>query len=214
MRFAQKVVCAVIASGLCLTVIIFILKPNKIKICDNLCPDLNQIMPLITPVENKGRKSSVLTAIRADGYNLTLCSKKFVSYGGSHRQTNNNGKITSVVKALLNFTEEVLSSADPIVPNVVHYVLIGPNLTFTFVNYLSFLSVERFLKPEQIFVHGDSTPTGHWWNLTLRQVKNIYHVERPYVKTAVNGQPFRFVAHASDYIRAKVLLRKYRIRIQ
>ena len=94
------------------------------------------------------------------------------------------------------------------VPNVVHYVFLGSDLNFTFVNYLSYRSVERFIKPNQIFVHGDHTPDGKWWNRTVEEVKNIYHVKRTYTRKAPNGQPYRFPAHISDYMRAETLLSK------
>jgi len=97
-----------------------------------------------------------------------------------------------------------------VVPNVVHYVFIGSDFEFKFMTYLSFLSVQRFLKPAQIFIHGNAIPSGKWWNVTLEQVNNIYHVERPRPEHTPNGQPFKFMAHVSDYMRAEILLREYR----
>jgi len=94
------------------------------------------------------------------------------------------------------------------VPNVVHYVVLGSDLTFTFINYLSYRSVDRFIRPDQIFVHGDHTPSGKWWNRTIDEVKNIYHVKRKYSDKAPNGIPFKFPAHISDYVRAEILLSK------
>ena len=97
-----------------------------------------------------------------------------------------------------------------IVPNVVHYVFIGSDFEFKFMTYLSFLSVERFLKPAQIFIHGNVIPSGKWWNVTVEQVRNIYHVQRSLPERAPNGQPFKYTAHVSDYMRAEILLREYR----
>src|SRR6218665_3809803 len=94
------------------------------------------------------------------------------------------------------------------VPNVVHYVFLGSDLTFTFNNYLSYRSVDRFIRPDQIFVHVDHTPSGKWWNRTIDEVKNIYHVKRKYSDKAPNGIPFKFPAHISDYVRAEILLSK------
>src|SRR6218665_2968442 len=94
------------------------------------------------------------------------------------------------------------------VPNVVHYVFLGSDLTFTFCNYLSYRSVERFIRPNQIFVHGDHVPSGKWWNRTIDEVKNIYHVKRRYTNKAPNGQQYKYPAHISDYMRAETLLSK------
>jgi len=92
------------------------------------------------------------------------------------------------------------------VPNVIHYVFLGSDLKFTFINYLSYRSVDRFIRPDQIFVHGDHIPSGKWWNRTIGEVQNIYHVKRIYSNNAPNGKPYNFKAHISDYMRTKTLM--------
>lgn len=138
----------------------------------------------------------VLQALRNDGFSPLLLSKFSENRSATRAKTHRNLVTTN-------------SSTKPRVPNIVHYVFMGYGLTFTFVNYLSFLSVEQFIKPDQILVHGVDRPVGHWWNLTVDQVKNIYHVKRPYMDTAPNGEPLRYAAHAADYIRLDALLREY-----
>src|SRR6218665_1774732 len=95
------------------------------------------------------------------------------------------------------------------VPNVVHYVFLGSDLSFTFTNYLSYRSVDRFIKPDQIFVHGDHVPSGKWWNRTIVEVQNIYHIKRTYSNKAPNGELYKYPAHISDYMRTETLLSEY-----
>ena len=64
------------------------------------------------------------------------------------------------------------------VPNVVHYVWFGESFELTFLNYLSLLSVSRFIRPTHIFIHGDAMPRGEWWERASRDIPNIYHVNR------------------------------------
>ena len=94
------------------------------------------------------------------------------------------------------------------IPNTVHYVWFG-KIEFTFVNYLSLLSVDKFIKPDYIFIHGDSIPGGEWWNRTTSEVPNIYHVEMECPWMAPNGQRFKWIQHVSDYIRVKTISGMY-----
>jgi len=98
-----------------------------------------------------------------------------------------------------------LSESDFKVPNVVHYVWLGSDLKFTFIQYLSFLSVHRYIVPIYIFVYGESGPTGYWWNRTVHDVDNIFYVPRIAPTHAPSGKKFRFKAHASDLLRTQVI---------
>jgi len=95
-----------------------------------------------------------------------------------------------------------------LVPNVVHYVWLGSDLKFKFIHYLSFLSVHRYIVPRYIFVHGESEPTGYWWNRTVYDVDNIVHVKHAARTHAPNGKAFAYKAHASDVIRTEVIFSK------
>lgn len=163
---------------------------------------------LQTEADNSANSYSVLEALIRDGYNpialTAICSRS-----ADARIKQVNSAIQPKSNILCSNTTLVPPDADLIVPNVVHYVLTGPNKTFHFISYLSFLSVERFIKPEQIFVHGDQPPSGDWWNVTVNQVRNIYFVKRSYMDTAPNGLRFRYPAHSSDYLRAETLSREY-----
>lgn len=101
-----------------------------------------------------------------------------------------------------------------VVPNVVHFIYFpesvdGSNtgVSLTFLQYLSFKSVSRFIKPKQIFVHGNEIPTGHWWNITIHEVRNIYHVKMPVRKTAANGERLKWIQHSANIVRLEMMLR-------
>ena len=95
------------------------------------------------------------------------------------------------------------------VPNVVYFVWFGTDLNFTFINYLSFLSTSKVLKPDVILVFGENVPDGDWWTRTVREVSNLYHVTMDRPKYACNGMPFKHVAHSSDFVRAELLWSQY-----
>jgi len=92
-----------------------------------------------------------------------------------------------------------------VVPNVVHYIHFGNKMIFDFEQYISYLSVHKFIKPDYIFLHGDTLPVGSWWNRTLAEVPNIYHA---FVKgiTGVNGKKFFHPTQHSNLLRLYILL--------
>ena len=93
------------------------------------------------------------------------------------------------------------------VPNIVHFISFG-RVTFSFLNYLSVLSVHRFIIPEYIYLHGDQLPHGYWWNRTVVDVSNLYHVfrEQP---MRVQGIKIPWVEHRTDIVRLQTLLGEY-----
>lgn len=140
-------------------------------------------------------QSDVLRALRRDGHAIRLLSEAVDRDQAPAAAAGTNRSSWRGDEAL-------------VVPRVVHYVFLGSDLEFTLVNYLSILSVERFVKPAQVLVHGDTAPGGRWWDRALRDVKNLYHVKRAYMDTAPNERPLKYMAHASDYIRADILMRE------
>lgn len=164
------------------------------------------------------RPTSVFEAIESDGYTPTRLSVNIFDQNIETQAENTlaeslSAKLSAVFdKAKDDEAEESSNETTSVrflVPNVVHYIIFGKDLQFTFTNYLSYLSVERFIQPDKIFVHGDNIPSGQWWNLTIQNVRNIYHVNRTYSRRAPNGMPFKYAAHISDYLRTEILLRKY-----
>lgn len=92
-----------------------------------------------------------------------------------------------------------------VVPNVVHYVWLSDDLTFSFINYLSFKSVDRFIQPQFLYVYGEVVPTGPWWYRAISEIGNMYHVRVDAPEFAPNGQRFKYMAHKSDFLRFNLL---------
>lgn len=105
-----------------------------------------------------------------------------------------------------NYKTHPITGQRLIVPNIVHFVRFGENFTFGFVDYISMISVQRFIKPGLIFIWGDFLPKENsiWWMRTLRDVANLYYV---YVEsfTSIYGKPVLEIIHVSDVVRIKVL---------
>ena len=91
------------------------------------------------------------------------------------------------------------------VPNVVHYIRFGKAMPFDMQQYLSYLSVQKFIQPQYIFVHGDALPRGEWWTRTLTEVSNIVHVPRKKPTTIFN-QDIGYIEHAADFARLQILI--------
>lgn len=91
------------------------------------------------------------------------------------------------------------------VPNIVHYVRFGSRRQFEFRHYLSYLSVHKFIQPDYVFLHGDVEPSGYWWNKTVRDVANIFHIHRQMPLT-INGRQLSHAQHATDVVRLEALI--------
>ncbi len=105
-----------------------------------------------------------------------------------------------------NFSTSANATATHLaVPNVVHYVWFGPPLQMNFLNFLSLLSVHKFLKPWYIFIHGENAPTGPWWQKAITDIPNIYVVFRSKPAT-INGKVPRHIEHCADVARLEILL--------
>jgi hypothetical protein len=95
------------------------------------------------------------------------------------------------------------------VPNIVHVISFGDQQPFRFFNYVAFKSYHKYIKPHAIFFWGDHLPKdSEWWTRTVKEVPNIYYVNiKPLSK--LGGEPIKFVAHASDYLRLDIMSSKY-----
>ena len=80
----------------------------------------------------------------------------------------------------------------------------GKTLEFEFTNYLNVLGVHKFMKPNYIIFHGDAGITGEWWNRTVTEVPNLYHVwqRKP---TEIHGRKIGYIQHAADITRLEIL---------
>lgn len=112
----------------------------------------------------------------------------------AHRVTN-----TSCLKKII--TE--FCHDGKLVPNVVHYIWFSKR-TFNFFNFLSFLSVSKFLRVCLIIIHGDVTPQGKYWKMLLRLIPNILFVPRQQQKS-IFGIKLNLVEHRADIARIKVM---------
>jgi len=99
-----------------------------------------------------------------------------------------------------------------VVPNVVHYIILRPDngssddQNMTFLHYLSFLGVERFIRPTQIIVHGNVLPRGDWWRRTTNDVANIFFVNvSDDVPTKIYNRTLQRVEHRADILRYQIL---------
>ena len=91
------------------------------------------------------------------------------------------------------------------VPNVVHYIRFGTKMVFDMQQYLGYLSVHKFIQPQYIFIHGDALPRGAWWERTLKEVANIFHVPRKKPMT-IFDQNIGYIEHTADFARLLILI--------
>jgi len=75
----------------------------------------------------------------------------------------------------------------------------------TFLQYLSFLGVHKYIRPTEIIVHGDALPSGDWWRRTAKDVANIYFVNVTDVPTQIYGKPLTQIEHRTDLLRYRIL---------
>ena len=94
------------------------------------------------------------------------------------------------------------------VPNKVHYVWYADkDVTFTFQQYLSVLSVHKFQKPEGIYFHTNKAPSGEYWEETLKIPEfKVIHRERPEKIFDVQMKKAAFETSDSDISRVKILI--------
>lgn len=92
------------------------------------------------------------------------------------------------------------------VPNVVHYVWCKRQ-KLGFFQFLSFISVLRFIKPCMILFHGDSLPYGNYWDYFVKVYPHVIHVNR---NCPLGGEGHRlgFFEHGSDVMRIEALMCK------
>lgn len=95
------------------------------------------------------------------------------------------------------------------VPNIVHYVALG-RWRFTFLCYLSVKSVHLHIRPDHIIFHGDRLPYGYWWNRTMDEIPNIYHVVQGFPRR-IQGRKIPWLEHASDLVRLQAIYCKFEI---
>ena len=136
---------------------------------------------------------------------LSLMYKTFPSSDDILQRMMNCLTLRKLSKTFRKKTKQFYDGLIDKVPNIVHYVRFGSQRAFEFRHYLSYLSVHKFIQPDYIFLHGDVLPSGYWWNRTMRDVANLYHIHRR-MPFAVNGHVLTHVQHTTDVVRLETLL--------
>ena len=94
------------------------------------------------------------------------------------------------------------------VPNIVHYTIdCHESARFDYINYLSFVSVQKFLAPDKIYVHTNCVLNSTWWQRTVTDVMNVYAVSREFPEY-IQTRPARRTRDRSDVIKLQTLYRK------
>ena len=105
-------------------------------------------------------------------------------------------------KCLLTFIDNCCLNGRT-VPNVVHYVWFSYT-KMDFFNFLSFISVVKFVKPCLILIHGPYLPHGDYWEFFLHVFPNVIHVQRNLTRT-VKDKRLAYAEHGSDIMRIEAL---------
>ena len=96
-----------------------------------------------------------------------------------------------------------------LVPNIVHYINFGRKQPFVFYNYVAYMALETYIKPDLIILWGDMPPhvNNTWWQKTRQNVPNIYYLDtKPY--DIIAGKNVTFIEHSSDMHRLEILTGK------
>ena len=92
---------------------------------------------------------------------------------------------------------------DKQVPNIVHYVWFNKN-EFTFIHFLSFISVYKVQNPCLILLHADKLPVGKLWNYFLQICPKVIQVKRRQPKR-VFQKKLVFIEHKADIAKLEAL---------
>ena len=93
-----------------------------------------------------------------------------------------------------------------LVPLNFFYVIFG-DYNFTFLNFLSVVSIRRMMPQANIYLVGDGYPDGPWWKRVQKEVPGIriiYRIEIPFIFQ----RSIKLPEHMSDIARLQILLRK------
>ena len=126
------------------------------------------------------------------------CEKEPTLMLSTTRSTDDIFSVNFGDKCLERFIDRCCTG-DKAVPNVVHYVWYSKK-EFGFFDFVSFMSVHRFIKPCLFLVHGDELPIGKYWNYLVNISPNIIHVKRE-IPQIVFGKKLEFKEHSSDIMR-------------
>ena len=96
-------------------------------------------------------------------------------------------------------------------PLIVHYAKFHrtPNGKFsiTFLEYLSILSVHKFLRPEKIMIHSNARFEGKYWSFIQRWTNKTVMVNAMERVTHFGKQQMSFIEHMADYAKLSQVLK-------
>lgn len=91
-----------------------------------------------------------------------------------------------------------------LVPKNFFYVIFGV-YNFTFLNFLSVVSIRRIMPDANIYLVGDGHPDGAWWKQTQKEVPGIRLIYRTEI-SFVFERRIALPEHMSDIARLQILL--------
>ena len=95
-------------------------------------------------------------------------------------------------------------------PTVIHYAKLtmpGEAVSLSFMDYMSMMSVYKFLKPEKIFIHAYDDIVGKYWQLIQKWKGTSLIVNKVRPLANIGGKSVEYEAHKADYIRLVALLK-------
>ena len=105
-----------------------------------------------------------------------------------------------------NYNNHPVTGQKLLVPNVIHYIRYGEDYLFDFPSYVSYKSVQAFVKPDLILIWGDYLPPSNstWWRRTVNEIANLYFIKVDRIMT-IGGKKVKFTEHESDWLRLKII---------
>jgi hypothetical protein len=91
------------------------------------------------------------------------------------------------------------------IPNVIHYMTLDDK-EMTFLEWLAIRSAIHYLRPDKIYLHGESEPVGEWYRKLCEHHSTIvqFHLI-PMPRQTIFGVPLKRMAHRSDFLRLAIL---------
>ena len=97
---------------------------------------------------------------------------------------------------------EVCRNEEGYTSRIVHFTKLDSN--FTFLNWVSVLSVYKFIRPDIIYMYSLTELDGCWWQQIAPLVRHIV-VSKEFWTETLNGEHVTQLAHLSDFIRPFLL---------
>ena len=116
--------------------------------------------------------------------------------------------LVCISRKLRNYKLNIINTSVPYLhPNIVHYVMLSatPRYQLIFRDYMSMLSVYKFLKPEKIILHTNTDVVGAYW-MSIQEwsdiVVEIHKIERV---PKLAGVKVKYISHEADYMKLRIL---------